>query len=230
MAKTDVRYRYLTFDCYGTLIDWKSGIEQELLAALGSTSIRGQELLDAYVEAEREQESGYKKYREVLRETVGSLSERLGVVVSAEAAGRFAQSVPRWPAFQDTAEFLREMGSRGYKRYILSNVDDDILEETVKANGLDVDGWVTAEEVSSYKPNPAHWLRFMQRTGAKKGDVLHVAQSVYHDIIPCQRMGIASAWVNRYNERMPLRPRPLFVSDSLAHLAGLLGTPGRHKG
>jgi 2-haloalkanoic acid dehalogenase type II len=215
-------YRYLTFDCYGTLIDWRSGIESELRSALGEIRITGQELLDAYVLAEKEHESTYKRYREVLRSTAMSLSDRLGVRVTEDGARRFAASVPRWPAFQDTRRFLKEMGSRGYKRYVLSNVDNDLLEGTIRGNGLEVDGYVTAEDAGSYKPNHGHWLMFIRKTGAGKEDVLHVAQSVYHDIVPTQDLGIASAWVNRYNESMPAGQHPLFVTDSLAHLSELL--------
>ena len=218
----DLTFTHLTFDCYGTLIDWRAGIERELVGALGNLKIGGQGLLATYVEAEKRQESGYRRYREVLRETAVSLSEILGATVTDAAARRFAGSVPEWPAFPDTAGFLREMGSKGYKRYILSNVDNDLLEETVRRHGLEVDGFVTAEEVGSYKPNPGHWEKFFQMTGARRERVLHVAQSVYHDIIPAQQMGLASAWVNRYKEPMPKAASPLFVTDDLTHLAELL--------
>jgi len=216
------RFTHLTFDCYGTLIDWRAGIERELVRVLGDVKLSGQRLLSAYVEAEKKQESAYKKYRDVLRETVVSMSGALGVEVSDTAAREFAGSVPKWPAFHDTAGFLREAGSKGFKRYILSNVDDDLLQETIRRHGLEVDGFVTAEEVGSYKPEPGHWEKFLQMTGTKKGRVLHVAQSVYHDIVPAQGMGLASAWVNRYHEPMPKAVSPSFVTDTLAHLAELL--------
>ncbi len=214
-----MKFRFLTFDCYGTLVDWKTGIDTELKAALGSVPVGGKELLDAYVSAEKEQESTYRKYREVLGRTAVSLSSRLGVRVTPEAASEFAGSVPRWPAFPDTKGFLREMGSRGYKRYILSNVDNDLLEGTIRMNGLEVDGFVTAEEVGSYKPNHGHWLRFMQKTGARKEEVLHCAQSLYHDIAPTQSLGISSAWVNRYGEKLQAGLEPSIICDNRTHLA-----------
>ncbi len=214
-----MKYRYLTFDCYGTLIDWRAGISEGLREALGPTALAGGELMAAYVAAEKAKETSYKKYREVLRASVMSMSGALGVVVSSEAAGEFAASVSKWPAFSDTAGFLREMGARGYRRYILSNVDNDLLEETIKKNRLEVDGFVTAEEVRSYKPNPGHWSEFLRRTGAAKGQVLHIAQSLYHDIIPAQELGIDSAWVNRYAERLPAKASPLLISDDLESLA-----------
>ena len=216
------RFTHLTFDCYGTLIDWRTGIERELARTVGGVKLSPPRLLAAYVEAEKSREATYKKYREVLRETIVSMSGTLGVTVTDAAAKEFASSVPRWPAFADTAEFLREMGSKGYKRYILSNVDNELLEETIRRHGLEVDGFVTAEEVRSYKPNPGHWERFFQKTGAKREELLHVAQSTYHDIIPAQHMGLAAAWVNRYHEPMPQGASPTFVTDNLAHLAELL--------
>ena len=217
------RFTHLTFDCYGTLIDWRTGIERELTKALeGRVKLSGTHLLAAYVEAEKSQEATYRKYREVLQETVVSMSGVLGAEITDSAAREFAASVPKWPAFPDTARFLREAGSRGFKRYILSNVDNDILEETIKRHGLEVDGCVTAEEVGSYKPNPAHWIRFMAKTGIQKGSMLHCAQSVYHDIIPTQSMGIPSAWVNRYDEKLGPRVEPSYICDSLENLAGVL--------
>jgi 2-haloalkanoic acid dehalogenase type II len=215
-------FAYLTFDCYGTLVDWKTGIESALATSLGRTRILGKGLLDAYVAAEKKEEETYQKYREVLRRSVLSLSKSLGVEVSAESARRFAASLPSWPAFPDTAKFLREAGRLGYGRYILSNVDTDLLEGTINNNGLEIDGYVTAEEVGSYKPDRGHWDRFFEKTNARKTEVLHVAQSIFHDIVPTQEMGVASAWVNRYAEQLPRDVHPTYVTDSLEHLTGLL--------
>ena len=217
-----MNYRCLTFDCYGTLIDWKTGIEEELRATLGGAQIKSGDLMAAYVVAEKEEESTYKRYREVLRRAVLSMSDTLEVELSASAAEKFAASVPRWPPFADSAKFLRDMGSLGYKRYILSNVDDDLLEETIRRNHLQVDGFVTAEQVGSYKPKAGHWLEFLRRSGLAKEEVLHVAQSIYHDIIPARELGIASAWINRYGERLPPGAEPSIISGDLAGLAAAL--------
>jgi 2-haloalkanoic acid dehalogenase type II len=217
-----MKYAYLTFDCYGTLIDWRAGIETELRNVLGDLRVGGDGLLTAYVNSEKAEESSYKKYRDVLRSAAISTSKALGAEISDGAAREFADSVPRWPAFPDTAKFLREMGSRGYVRYILSNVDNDLLEETIRRNRLEVDGFVTAEEVRSYKPNPGHWMGFIRKTGARRNQILHVAQSLFHDIVPAQHLGIASAWVNRYGEPLPPRVSPAIISDSLEALAGVI--------
>jgi 2-haloalkanoic acid dehalogenase type II len=213
-----MRFRYLSFDCYGTLIDWRKGIA----TALGARALDSAAVLRAYASEEKKQERRYQSYREVLRKAALSLPGSLGLRVDQDSAARFASSVPDWPAFGDSRGFLRKMGELGYRRYILSNVDTDILEETIRKNSLEVDGYVTAEEVRSYKPAREHWLTFLRKTGARRKEILHVAQSIFHDILPAQDLGIASAWVNRYRDAAPAGAQPLFMSDNLAHLGALL--------
>ncbi|MDV3293855.1 MAG: haloacid dehalogenase type II [Nitrososphaerales archaeon] len=215
-------FRYLTFDCYGTLIDWRAGIERNLAKAMGPLPLRGKELLDAYLDSEKRQEGAYKSYRDVLAGTARDLAEKFGVAMSSAAAERFAGSVPEWPAFEDTARALRDLGKKGYLRYILSNVDTDLLRETISRNGLEVDGYVTAEETKSYKPAFGHWLHFMKKTGARRAEILHVAQSVFHDIIPAWKLEIESAWVNRYAEPLTPEAGPLLIVDSLGGLVKIL--------
>ena len=216
------RFSYLTFDCYGTLIDWRRGIEAALNKTVGKMPLKGHALLDAYEAAEKRQESEYKSYREVLASTAGDLARGFGMKAEPKALAKFAASLPDWPAFPDTAEALRALGKKGYKRYILSNVDTDLLKGTISHNGLSVDGYITAEECKSYKPAFGHWTRFMEKTGAKKEEILHVAQSVYHDIIPTGKLGISSAWVNRYSQALPAGVAPLYICDSLASLVPVL--------
>lgn len=217
-----MKFRYLTFDCYGTLVDWREGIATALKNLRARTGLTPAEILGAYVEAEKKQEATYQRYREVLRKAAVELYTSLEVKVEPAGAEAFASSVPKWPVFPDSREFLRRVGENGYQRYILSNVDTDMLEETIRRNGLDVDGYVTAEQVGSYKPSERHWVRFLEKTGARKAEVLHVAQSVFHDIIPAGEMGIASAWVDRYGEPMPAGVQPMFVADSLENLGSAL--------
>ena len=216
------RFSFLTFDCYGTLIDWRTGIENALTEALGALPTRGEELAALYANAEKEQEISYKKYKDVLSDTAVALAHRLGKTLSRKNALTFAASVPDWPAFPDAPPALRRLGESGFKRFILSNVDTDTLQRTVARNGLEIDGSVTAEDVRSYKPAHEHWEEFMRRTGARKGEILHVAQSVYHDIIPTQELGICSAWVNRYGEPFPRGIAPEYVVDSLGSLVDSL--------
>lgn len=183
---------------------------------------KGQSLLPIFLELETREESKYKRYRDVLAETALKVAEKLGARMTDSASERFAGSVPTWPAFQDTASSLRRLGKLGYSRFILSNVDTDLLKKTIRRNALEVDGFVTAEEIRSYKPRPGHWRSFLRRTGARKEDVLHVAQSIYHDIRAVRKLGIDSAWVNRYGEPMPEDVSPNMISDNLAHLVSLL--------
>lgn len=222
MAPEDSANRFLTFDCYGTLIDWRRGIEESLQKSFGVLPVKGSDLLRAYVEAEKKQEEIYQRYREVLTKTSMELCKSLGVGASKAAAEEFAASVPDWPAFPDTTRALKEFGRLGYKRYILSNVDTDLLRQTIEKNDLEVDGFVTAEEVGTYKPAHGHWDAFFQRTDSGRGQLLHVAQSLYHDIVPCGKMGLACAWVNRYEERLTADARPDIISDDLEHLSKLL--------
>jgi len=214
--------RYLTFDCYGTLIDWKRGIEAALGAALGGAPRVKGGLLAAYLEAEKEEERSYKKYRQVLRNAALQVASRAGVDLGEEEAEAFADSLPSWPAFSDARPSLDELRSRGYELYVLSNVDRDLLEETIRRSRLELDGYVTADDTGSYKPAPGHWETFMKRSGAEREGILHVAQSVFHDIMPAQKMGISSAWVNRYHERLPPGAQPSFIVGGLEDLLPLL--------
>lgn len=216
-------FRYLTFDCYGTLIDWRAGIEKNLGVALGRTSLpKGESLLSLYLRVEGEQEGKYKKYSQVLSDAAKDVATRLDKKMSVDAAARFAASVPLWPAFGDTVSSLKKLGNLGYQRYILSNVDTDLLKETIRRNKLEVDGFVTAEEVHSYKPAFGHWQRFLERTGARKNEVLHIAQSLHHDIRPAGRLGIRAAWVNRYGQTLPDDVAPWMISDNLRHMVSRL--------
>jgi FMN phosphatase YigB (HAD superfamily) len=117
---------------------------------------------------------------------------------------------------------LKALGKRGYKRVILSNIDKDILKETILQNGLDVDGYITAEDVGSYKPSLGHWNRFFDVYKTSKETTLHVAQSIFHDIIPCSKLAIPTAWINRYNEAAPPGISPTYVFDDLKNLMRLL--------
>lgn len=216
------QYKYLTFDCYGTLVDWKSGIQEALTSALGSVPLNGKELLDIYVAAERGEEEAYRSYREVMASTAMKLARSFGRELTPASAAAFGKSPPFWPPFPDTADALRELGRLGYRRFILSNVDTDLLRGTIVNNGFEVEGYVTAEDVHSYKPEPGHWIRFMEETGAKRDEVLHVAQSVQHDILPAASLGIDSAWVDRYREPLPKGAQPAIICDSLADLARVL--------
>lgn len=218
-----MKFTHLTFDCYGTLIDWRKGIETHLGDLLRRNGLpSGVTVHSLYVKLEAEEEGQYKSYREVLRDTAIKVAEHVKVSIGEKEARGFAASVPSWPPFSDTVENLRELGKRGYKRIILSNIDRDLLKGTILQNSLDVDGYITAEDVGSYKPSPGHWNRFFEMYKTSKETTLHVAQSIYHDIIPCSELAISAAWINRYSEAAPSGVNPTYVFDDLRGLMELL--------
>jgi len=196
-----VKFQYLTFDCYGTLIDWRKGIEAHLGELLRKNGVvPKKKIFPIYVKFEAEEESGSKPYREILKNTATRIASHFGISVPEEQTEEFAKSVPHWMPFSDTTETLKELGRRGYKRVILSNVDRDLLRETILRNGLEVDGFITAEDVRSYKPAVGHWNTFLERYKASKESTLHIAQSIYHDVLPATKLGFKVAWINRYGE------------------------------
>lgn len=175
------RFEALSFDCYGTLVDWERGI----LAALKT----GEEsILEEYARAETELEAGpYRPYREVLR----GVAARLGAPLDA-----LADSVKDWPPFPDTVEALGFL-ERRYKLCVLSNVDRGLFEATERRLGIQFALVVTAEDVASYKPAPKHFMRALEELSLPSNKVLHVAQSLYHDIVPAQALGWSTVRVNR---------------------------------
>lgn len=214
-----------TFDCYGTLIDWRTGIDQTLGRTLRSQGYAGaRSVFSVYDEAEREAEGRYAPYREVLTSAASRAARQLGVALTAASAMEFAESLPTWPPFPDTVGVLRELGRRGVSRFVLSNVDRDLLEETVRRNGLEIDGVVTADDVRSYKPAVGHWLRFFGDHPVDRDAVLHVAQSLFHDIVPAERLGLRTVWVNRYQEVRPASVRPTYTTRDLRGLLELIGS------
>jgi 2-haloalkanoic acid dehalogenase type II len=196
------RYDVLTFDCYGTLIDWERGIGDAFASAARAAGVAldREALLAAYhaiepvVEAER-----YRPYREVLALTARRVADRLGWPLAAGREGFLPASLPSWPSFPDTNGALRRLAETGHRLAILSNVDDDLLAATRRHLDVAFDFVVTAQQVGSYKPAPAHFEAARKRIGDARW--LHLAQSYVHDIVPARRLGIASAWINRRHER-----------------------------
>ncbi len=218
-----MKFTHLTFDCYGTLVDWRKGIENNLGELLRKNGLpSGVSVFSLYVKLEAEEEGQYKSYREILRDTAVNVAKHLNVSIAEKEANMFAASIPLWPPFGDTTESLKELGKRGYKRVILSNIDKDILKQTILQNSLDVDGYITAEDVGSYKPSLGHWNRFFDLYKTSKETTLHVAQSIFHDIIPCTKLAISTAWINRYSEPNPPGINPTYVLGDLKSLMGLL--------
>ncbi|MFQ5690401.1 MAG: haloacid dehalogenase type II [Gemmatimonadota bacterium] len=196
------RFRVLCFDCYGTLIDWERGITAALRPVLAAHGVRleGEEILQLYAELEPEAERGdFVPYREVLSRVVRAMGERLGFATSRSEEGCLADSLGEWPPFPDTVAALEGLGRR-YRLAVLSNVDEDLFALTARRLGVRFDPVITAERVGSYKPSPRNFEYALERMGVPPRQVLHVAQSLYHDIAPATSLGLSTVWVKRRAE------------------------------
>jgi 2-haloacid dehalogenase len=218
--------RLITFDCYGTLIDWEKG----MLAALRPMfSHQGEaQLLEQYGEVEAEIEAGpYLPYRQVLSRTAQEIGRRLNTAISEQQGAAFAQSLIRWQPFADTVAALQAMKKK-FRLGIISNVDDDLFAETRKKLGVEFDLVVTAQQVQSYKPSHRNFEEALRRSGVSKEQMLHAGQSLYHDVAPANVLGITNVWVNRPSIRpgsgaaKPGVATPTFKVSSLAELAELV--------
>lgn len=197
---------WVTFDCYGTLIDWERGITDALLPLLPPRTDR-RALAERYIEVEAEVEKiervEHLAYRDVLDVASRRLLEEKGRPLPPERPSPLPASLATWPPFPEVPETLRELRRRGYRYAILSNVDNDLLAASIAAMGIEPDLTVTAEDARSYKPARGHWRHFEERTGAGKATTIHVAASLYHDIRPTTAWGYRNVWVARHIE--PLR-------------------------
>jgi 2-haloacid dehalogenase len=197
------QFQVLSFDCYGTLIDWETGIFSALrpiLAAHGKT-ITDSELLTFYSELESESEQGeFHSYRQVLESVVRGFGARLGFKPTAAQVRSLPGSLATWLPFPDTVAALRQLKAR-YQLAIISNVDDDLFAATARRLEVPFDHVITAQQAGAYKPSQQMFNLAQRRIGLAPERWLHAAQSVYHDVIPVSSMGIATVWVNRSSPR-----------------------------
>jgi 2-haloalkanoic acid dehalogenase type II len=214
------RYDVLTFDCYGTLIDWERGIGDAFKAAARADGVQLDRaaVLQAYHEVEPVLETErYRPYREVLTLSAQRVAERLGWTLDARRAAFLAESLPSWPPFADTNAALQRLAGAGYRLAILSNVDDDLLAGTRKHLAVSFEFVVTAQQVGSYKPAPAHFTTARERIAGTPW--LHVAQSWFHDVQPARALGIPIAWINRRRQQATGGIRPNFEFATLGEAA-----------
>lgn len=193
------RFAALTFDCYGTLVDWERGILDALRPLLDAHRVAEADdvLLERFAGLESAAQRGtFRSYRDVLREVARGFGRHAGFTPSDAEQDAFAASVGRWPVFPDTVSALQALGRR-YRLGIVSNVDDDLFEETAGKLGVSFAVVVTAQQVRAYKPTRAHFDEALRRLDLPRERVLHVAQSLYHDIAPATALGFTCAWVNR---------------------------------
>ncbi len=196
-------FEAMTFDCYGTLIDWEAGIAAQLeaWAERHGVSAEKEDLLAAFAQAEAQVESRMATalYPDILRAVHGEVASHFGVPSESAEADLLAHSVGDWPAFPDTQEALRKLKER-YRLVVVSNIDRASFARTQEKLGVELDALITAEDVGVYKPD----LRMFERTfetlaemGVDRARILHVAQSLYHDHVPAKKLGLATVWVNR---------------------------------
>ncbi|MCE2455076.1 MAG: HAD-IA family hydrolase [Gemmatimonadetes bacterium] len=224
-------FELLTFDCYGTLVDWERGIvdaARPVFQARGRSPSDG-ELLAGFAEHEHVvQAERYRKYREVLALTIERMADDAGFSPTAHECEAFAGSVGSWPPFPDTVEALRKLGSR-YRLGVVSNVDRDLFAATQVALEIDFDWVVTAEDAGGYKPAPDHFDTMRSASGIPAKRTLHIAQSLFHDIAPASALGYATVHVDRRSRGSgggatpPARVRPTATVQDMAGVVELMG-------
>lgn len=193
----------ISFDCYGTLIDWEAGIVPALKNVLAKHGhlLSDATILELYGEFEAEAERGpYRPYREVLASVVASFAHRFNFDASDAELRVLPESIPNWRPFADTVETLRRLRNN-YKLAVISNIDDDLFAATSKHLGIEFDAVITAQQAKSYKPSLNNFQLALRALSLLPDQLLHAAQSTYHDVVPAKSLGIATAWVNRKSAR-----------------------------
>ncbi|MEJ6483843.1 haloacid dehalogenase type II [Nostoc punctiforme UO1] len=193
------QYKALTFDCYGTLIDWEKGILGALkpLLLAHNTDLDDDRILELFAEFEAELEKGdYIKYREVLKTVVDKFGEQFGFEPTVKELNLIADSIQHWLPFPDTVEALKILKQK-FRLVIISNVDDDLFAFSAKHLEVEFDQIITAEQAKSYKPSLNNFRLAIERIDLPLEQILHVAASVYHDIVTAKSMGLSTVWVNR---------------------------------
>jgi 2-haloacid dehalogenase/putative hydrolase of the HAD superfamily len=188
----------VTFDCYGTLVDWEGGLAVAFQRAAWADGVRlgRARVLEAYMAVERDVEAGpYRRYRDVLEAAARGVAARLGWALDPARGGFLAASVPAWVPFPDTNPALERLRAAGLALGILSNVDDDLLAATRRHFTVEFELVVTAQQVGAYKPAPSHFEAARRAVGARRW--LHVGQGYFHDMAPARALGVPHAWINR---------------------------------
>lgn len=188
--------RWATFDCFGTLVDWRHGIANGIDLLFPG---QGGTLLEVYIghEAEVQTESPGMRYRDVMAEALRRTARDAGLDLRADDAHVLGDTIAYWPVFPEVAASLTELRAAGWRIALLTNCDQDIIGETQRRLGAPVDTVVTAEMVGSYKPNHNHFTRFEESFGVTRDRWVHVAQSYFHDMEPAKALDVPRVWINR---------------------------------
>jgi 2-haloacid dehalogenase len=230
MSPLDFRqFEVLTFDCYGTLIDWETGILTALHGVLDARGVRAgdEDLLERFARQEAAAEAGpYLRYREVLAHTLAGLCAELDVSPTAHELAAFGDSVADWPPFPDSPAALARLHER-FRLAVITNCDDDLFAASARRLGVEFDVVVTAQQVGAYKPSHRNFEVAFERIDRPRDRILHVAQSLFHDHVPARALGLSTVWVNRRHDRPgagatpPAEVVPDLVVSDLAALAAL---------
>lgn len=209
-------YEVLSFDCFGTLVDWETGIRVTLEPMLARHGVRWptERLLAEYGRAESALEAGpYRRYREVLEGVVDEVAGRAGFTPSPEERTALWRSLKDWKPFPDTVAALAAL-ARAYKLVIISNVDDDLFADTARSLEVPFHRVITAQQVGSYKPSPRNFQLAMKEVGVPAERWLHVAQSLYHDVPAAKQLGMGTVWIDRQGGKDGVTPRSAAVPDA----------------
>ena len=223
------RFDVLTFDCYGTLIDWETGIVSALRSILDAHQVTAsdEQVLETFARHEAVIEAGpYRRYREVLAECLDRIGADLGFAATDAEREAFAASVADWPAFSDSPAALREL-KRRFKLAVITNCDDDLFAGSKARLDVDFDWVVTAQQAGAYKPSHRNFERAFETIDAPRERILHVAQSLFHDHVPAKELGMTTVWIDRRGDRPgsgatpPAEARPDLTLPDMRSLADL---------
>jgi 2-haloacid dehalogenase len=196
-------FQVLTFDCYGTMIDWESGILSALrpILATNGKQLTDARILEIYSELEpRNQQGGFRSYRDVLQSVVRGFGEKLGFIPTDAEAKSLPESLMEWNPFPDTVGALKRLKTR-FQLAVISNVDDDLFAASARKLEVSFDHVITAQQARAYKPSLKIFKIALERMGASAETVLHVGQSVYHDVLPAKSLGMRTVLVKRPSPR-----------------------------
>jgi 2-haloacid dehalogenase len=229
------KYEVLSFDCYGTLVDWESGIISGLRPVLHGRGVEAtdDEILDLHAQTEHKLQAasrrgGYVKYRDVLGEEVREAGRRWGFEPNRAEVQTLPDSVRYWLPFPDTVNALRALKS-SYELAIITNIDDGLFALTARYLEVEFDFIVTAEQAGTYKPSPNNFELALERIGAAPEKILHVAESLFHDHVPAKELGLDTAWIHRraakggFGATPPAEADPDLEVSDLESLVSVLG-------
>ena len=197
------RFEALTFDCYGTLIDWETGLTNAFRPIFRGRGVEAaaDAVLERFAVHEAHAEAGpYQRYRDVLAAALRGVTAEYGVEPTADEIEAFSNSVGEWPAFPDSAAALARLRER-FKLGVITNCDDDLFAASLPRLGVAFDWVVTAQQVGAYKPNTRNFEVAVERIGLPSDRILHVAQSLFHDHVPAKQLGLATVWIDRRSDR-----------------------------